>query len=179
VKRALLRAALAASLCTGSACGGASLRTSAEAPAPSEVEVVPVTANGNGRSANPRPATEGTFRVSWTELSVTPGCFFFSGPAPHGVRDTLGLVAEYSEHLDVRLSFGAEVSFWSLGGDGPLALSRESHHEFGGGLWLVRERIAIEPVGDGFRGRYHYDEIQPGSTTPGPCHIDAVLTLMP
>jgi hypothetical protein len=59
-----------------------------------------------------------------------------------------------------------------------LVLVRDSPHEYSG-TWRVRETITLVPSGAGFVGRYHYDEFDPSSSTPGTCHIDARIELWP
>lgn len=148
-------------------------------PVPTETTVTEITVRTSGdepgTNAN-RRAVPGVYRAAWRDVTSTAGCFFFSGPTDLGRDDHLGDDARMSGGT---LELGPALVFHEAA---PGTWVREAPHEYGG-TWTSRETITLtptsSPAGDGFVGRYHYDEISPGTTAPGTCHIDARLELWP
>lgn len=141
-------------------------------------EVRVVASTGTENNANRPPAPDrpaGTMRVAFRDVVAPSGCFYFSGPLDHGRDDHLGEVAMFDGQV---LRFPPALDFIVQPGGTELVLVRDSPHEYSG-TWRVRETITLVPSGAGFVGRYHYDEFDPGSPSPGTCHIDARIELWP
>jgi hypothetical protein len=142
----------------------------------SETTVRVTVSSGNDNAPPTAPASYGTMRVAFREVVSSPGCFFFSGPGELGRDDRLG---EHAELDAERLRFSPTIELTRVElPDGSVTWSRESIHEFGG-PWRVREAITLLPSGAGWVGRYRYQELSPGATTPGTCTIDARVELWP
>jgi hypothetical protein len=152
------------------ACGSAPTETTT-------ITEVTVRSTGGAAPANAnRRAVPGVYRAAWRDVTSTDGCFFFSGPADLGRDDHLGTEARMSGGV---LELGPALTFREVS---PGTWMREAPHEHGG-TWTSRETITLTPTtsafGEGFVGHYHYDELAPGTTAPGTCHIDARLELWP
>jgi hypothetical protein len=145
------------------------------------VVVVEVGAVG-GPVAQPSPParSDRPLQVQWSNVTSSSGCFFFSGPESLGRDDHLGAVASYaSDGRTARLVFDGRVIFEGFLGTQPFTLVRTSVHQYSG-TWSVRETFALDPLGQGaFRGRYHYDELDPSGNPTGSCNIDALVMLVP
>lgn len=123
-----------------------------------------------------RRAVAGEYRVAWRDVTSTEGCFFFSGPQDLGRDDHLGDAArQLGDVLVITPAYEFRLA-------GPGTFVRQASHEYGG-AWTSRETLTLAPassaMGEGLVGRYHYDEIGPGETAPGTCHIDARIELWP
>lgn len=131
--------------------------------------------NTNVRTSPSDPA--GSVRVAFREVVSSPGCFFFSGPGELGRDDQLGERADLS---GARLRFSPTIEFARTTelGDGTSVWGREAVHEYGG-PWRSRETITLMRSGAGWVGRYRYQELSPGATTPGTCTIEARVELWP
>lgn len=119
-------------------------------------------------------------QVQWSNVSSSGGCFFFSGPDGLGRDDLLGTRATYLDGGQMaRLWFDPRVVFEGYLATVPFTLVRTSVHEYSG-RWSVRETFALEALPGGvFRGRYHYDELDPSGNPTGHCNIDALVTMSP
>ena len=145
----------------------------------SGVVVVEVGAVTQAPSPPPPPA-EQPLQVQWSNVTSSQSCFFFSGPESLGRDDHLGARASYaSDGRTARLVFDGRVMFEGFLGTQPFTLVRTSVHQYSG-TWSVRETFALDPLGQGaFRGRYHYDELDPSGNPTGSCNIDALVVLTP
>lgn len=174
-------------LCTA-ACNGhtpPSPATSAHATQPATRPTRPTDAE-----APSRPPETRRYRVSWSRITKTSGCFFFSAPLRGGRDANLGgrgtLKTQDSDRASLtfgKTSFGGEQR-----GKG-LRLRRKSLHRFQG-AWRVEERITLEEEnsglprafgGGGWVGVYSYEECEIGKpkSCPGRCRISARLKLSP
>ncbi len=162
--------------------GGLTACALAGCGAPSEPGAVVSGGNDNsGAEAasadEPLPASL-PYGVGWSDIAtVTSTCFFFSGPGELGRNTRLDETAAFAiGETRARLDFGADVIFAGPREGDRIMLSRTSSHDYGDDKWTVRETITLDlaPAG-GWIGRYHYDEFEPGSATPGTCHIDATV----
>lgn len=131
-------------------------------------ESTPVTHVTSGSEAR-APAAYG---VSFTDVTEqTPTCFYFSGPGELGRDDRLGDSAILDE---TSLTFASGPEF-GLNASGVFV--RASSHDYDG-IWTVHETISLTRSSENrFVGEYHYEEFEPGATTPGQCRIDARIVL--
>jgi hypothetical protein len=131
-------------------------------------ESTPVTHVTSGSEAR-APAAYG---VSFTDVTEqTPTCFYFSGPGELGRDDRLGASAILDE---TSLTFASGPEF-GLNASGVFV--RASSHDYDG-IWTVHETITLTRSSENrFVGEYHYEEFEPGATTPGQCRIDARIVL--
>jgi hypothetical protein len=128
----------------------------------------------------PPPRGAAPMQVQWSDVTSSGGCFFFSGPDSLGRDDHLGARASYAQDgQTARLAFDGRVVFEGYLATQPFTLVRTSVHQYSG-TWSVRETFALDPLGQGaFRGRYHYDELDPSGNPTGSCNIDALVMLIP
>jgi hypothetical protein len=183
--------------------GGSGCRRGERESSPA-VEPTPTSARSAApvapRSAEPAPSAvlgcrdgSGTrdVAVTWTNVSSSSGCFFFSGPGKLGRDTQLGALARWEENgAQVALAFGA-ARFVGDGRGAPLRLQRSAVHDFNG-AWRITETVVgkwVEPPAlaqtlsqarcPEFEGTYAYQECNQGNAAecPGRCVINAKLTL--
>ena len=116
-------------------------------------------------------------RVTWSEVTDTAPCFYFSGPEALGRNDHLGTQAFLTiSEPHARLDFGSNIVFSGAHQEGAITLHRSSSHDYNEGKWESEETITLQRIANGsWVGRYHYDERDPETRTVGRCHIDATL----
>jgi len=116
--------------------------------------------------------------VTWSEVTDTAPCFYFSGPEALGRDDHLGAQANLTiTEPHVRLDFGHNIVFTGTHREGAITLHRSASHDFNEGKWESEETITLQRSNGAWIGRYHYDERDPESRAVGRCHIDATLRI--
>lgn len=138
-----------------------------------------------GESSDPaKPMTEtkpapksAKVRIEWSNVRVTDGCFFFSGP--DGRDDKLvGTATVTRDKTEVKIDF-ATATFRGVTRETVTVATRVSEHDFGG-PWTVNEVIRGRFLEGGFTGQYRYSECeQSAKRCPGPCVIEADIALRP
>jgi hypothetical protein len=139
------------------------------------------------------PDVSGTreLAVTWTNVSRTGGCFFFSGPVGLGRDTQLGDHARWEQSgTSAALVFGT-ARFVGDPSRKPIVLARGARHDFNG-PWRITETIVggwtkpaplAQTIMQGdcpeFEGTYGYQECNEGNPAecPGRCVISAKISL--
>lgn len=165
---------------------GSSAKTSRATP-PSATPLPAAPSNGSANPPRPfrqhaeaSPASSATtvlrYRATWANVvSVTPSCWFFSGPSG---RDT-----PLGDRLSVRIEAGHawltwdKAAFEGTWGADTVDMFRLATHDYLG-AWVISERLVGSVKEKGIHAKYTYNECQEGATCPGECSITADVLLV-
>lgn len=117
--------------------------------------------------------------VTWTNITSSPTCFFFSGPGLLGRNDHLGSEATWRDDGgNLTLDFGENVLFRGTRAGANVTLLRRSSQDYGS-KWDIEEQISGTISGALLTASYEYHECNTTnpSECPSECEITAQLTI--
>jgi len=113
-------------------------------------------------------------RTAWTEVAVSDGCWYFSGPNGRDTR-LAGPITLARDGEKVTATIGG-ATFKGTYRDSELDLARDATHRFDD-LWTTHDRIHGAFKSGKITGHYHYEECEQGTRCPNHCTIEATLEL--
>lgn len=147
-----------------------------EAPRP---EVTEESAPSQRADTTPSQTTAVPVQVTWSNITSTATCFFFSGPAQLGRNDHLGNEATWRDDGgNLTLDFGEQVVFRGTMTGSNVTFLRRSSHDFGS-KWDIEEQIDGVVAGALLTASYEYHECNTTNSRecPSECEITAQLTI--